>query len=191
MSTNADGRFARTLARREMHRSRSVASSVAAVLAALAVTYAAIELVLAGFRLLPLLVRPADAESAWLTGAPLVLAAAGALVVLGVIALLLAVLSQRRPRHRLDDARSVILVDDDVLASAVSRRLARFAGVAAEQVRTAVGRGSLAVLVRPTSGRPLVQAELDDTAAAFATALAARPRLRSRVTVARDGVVAR
>lgn len=202
-------RFRDLLARRELNRSRSVAASLGLIVLALVAAWIGTECVLALAGLPPLLLSPADAVDGWIAagvtsglaaagdavGADLatliVVVAAGALAVLGLVALIAALAPGRRPRHRLQDARSVLLVDDDVLASAVSRHVARTSGVAADQVRTAVGRRVLVTRVQPTSGHPLVAADLEADSADYVRALELTPAARARVAVAASGVIAR
>ncbi|TPW71680.1 hypothetical protein [Schumannella sp. 10F1B-5-1] len=198
-------RFRDLLARRELNRSRSVAASLGLIVLALVAASIGTECVLALAGLPPLLLSPADAVDGWIAAGVTsglavdgddfatlaLLVAAGALAVLGLIALIAALVPARRPRHRLRDARTVLLVDDDVLASAVSRHVARTSGVAAEQVRTAVGRRVLATRVRPTSGHPLVAAELEADSADYVRGLDLAPAARARVAVAASGVIAR
>ncbi|MBI5160179.1 MAG: hypothetical protein HY996_01990 [Micrococcales bacterium] len=184
------GRYERMLARRELRRSRSVAVSVALALLALGAVYVGIEGVLAAVQRPALLVAPADAPRAWSAGEPLVLGVAGGALLLGVALVIAALTPGRRARHRVQDERSVILVDDEVLAAAVSRHVSRATGVAPGQVSTALGRRAAEVTVHPTSGHPLDPVRIEELAEAYVAAIHPVPAVRTRTRVSRRGVVA-
>ena len=185
----SDARFDRVLAWRETHRSRSTAVSVVLVILALGFAYLGTECVLAALGYRALLVAPADAIRVWREGTPAALAVAAGLAVLALIVLLIAVLPSRRPRHRIRDPRSVLLVDDDVLASAISQSVSRHTGIASSQSRTSVGRRSVDVAVTPTSGRPLSGDDVRTHAADLVETLDLQPATRVRARVATNGVV--
>lgn len=183
------GGYERMLARRELRRSRSASVSVALTLLALGAAYVGIECALAALNRPALVVAPAEAVRAWSAGEPLVLTVAGAVLVLGLGFLISAITPGRRSRHRLLDERSVVLVDDDVLASAISRHVSRATAIAAGQVTTALGRRSADVVVQPTSGHPLDPAEVDELAEGYVAALQPIPAVRTRTRVTPRGVV--
>lgn len=102
---------------------------------------------------------------------PLLLGAAGAVgAMVGLFFLLHAVLPGRRARHLLRDPRIAVVVDDEVLASALARRARIAANVTQEQVMVVVSQRLVVVNVRPTSGSRVseeailaaVQAELEE-----------------------------
>lgn len=182
-------RVSRALSRRERHRSRSTAVVIALVLAALAAIIVGIEVALALLALPALLVAPTDALAALGSGEWWIAAGAGLLALLGLIAIISAVTPGRRSRHELVRDGMTVIVDDDVLASAISRSAAGTAGIPADQVTTTVGRRTARVETRPTSGRAI-----DDEAVRAATAtlidgLAPRPALRPSLSVSTRGVV--
>jgi hypothetical protein len=188
-TTNADGVLRRS-SRRLRHRSRSAAVSVALVLAALIGAYLAVEagLALAGHR--PLLATPAAmwdfAQSqpvvAW--GAAIVLA------LVGLVFVLSAILPGRLARREVADERLTIVLDDDVLASGLSRSVATAAGVSRAQVRTAVGARRARVDLTPTTGFPPSRDVAQQAAQATVRALGVRPTVTTSVAVAREGVIA-
>lgn len=183
-------RYRRMLARRELHRSRSVAVSVVLALIALGAAWLGTESVLAAVDARPLLLAPSTMLDAWRTGeTPAILGAAAGCAVVGIFAVVVALLPGRLARHRVQDARSVILVEDGVLASAVSRTVSRGSGVAPDRVRTAIGRRRADVLVQPTSGHPLDPAEVQELADRALTELRPLPAIRPRTRVATQGVV--
>ncbi|WP_166187811.1 DUF6286 domain-containing protein [Paenarthrobacter ureafaciens] len=169
-----DARMSQIL-RRETHSSRAGASGIAAVLVILLCVYALLE---AGVRAVgqpPWLVDPGTAAEriiALPAGiSPLLLGAGGAVVAMvGLYFFLHAVLPGRRARHLLRDPRIAVVVDDEVLASALARRARLAANVTQEQVMVVVSQRLVVVNVRPTSGSRVseeavlaaVQAELEE-----------------------------
>ena len=178
----------RRLARRETHRSRSVAAAVVMIALGLAAAYAAIECVLAALGLSPLLVSPSAARD-WLSAAsPLALGIAGAAMVLGLALVVVAFSAGRRARHTLPNDRMVVVVDDSVIAGAVAREARRTTGVAPERVHADVSRRIVRVAVTPTSGLPIDAQVLKGAADAALDALQPAPRLRARVAISGGSV---
>ncbi|GAA1774946.1 hypothetical protein GCM10009712_23600 [Pseudarthrobacter sulfonivorans] len=153
----------RRVVRRETHSSRAGVSVVAAVLV----------MGLAGYGLLESAVH-AIGQPAWLIEPqlaaerivalpaglpPLLLGAGGAVVAMvGLFFLLNAVLPGRRARHVLNGADSTaVVVDDEVIASALARSARLAANVTPEQVMVVVSQRQVIVNVRPTSGIPLAE----------------------------------
>lgn len=177
----------RRLERRETHSSRAAASIVTALILAAAFLWLALELVLALLGADPLMVRP-GAMAQWLVHVPEATVPAGlvaagvVLALLGIVFLALAVKGGRRSRRTLKSGQAAIVVDDDVIAAAVSRR-ARLAGnLAPGQVTTTVGNGSVQVLVRPTSGLPAdrsaIQQAVEDELAGYGLGRKLSPKVR-------------
>lgn len=180
--------------RRETHSSRAGAAVIAAVLVIILCVYALLE---AGVRAVgqpPWLVDPTTAAERIIALpegiSPLLLGASGAVVAMvGLFFLLHAVLPGRRARHLLRDPRTAVVVDDEVLASALARRARMAANVTQEQVMVVVSRQTVAVNVRPTSGSRVshdavlaaVQAELEE--------MSPVPMPTVRVNLASSGVI--
>jgi hypothetical protein len=180
--------------RRETHSSRAGAASIAAVLVIILCVIALLESVLRAIGQPPWLVDPSTAAErviALPAGIPpLLLGAGGAVIAMvGLFFLLHAVLPGRRARHLLRDPRTAVVVDDEVLASALARRARTAANVTPEQVMVIVSRQSVVVNVRPTSGSRVseeavlkaVQAELDE--------MSPVPMPTVRVNLSTSGVV--
>ncbi|MCS5734591.1 DUF6286 domain-containing protein [Herbiconiux daphne] len=181
------------LLRRESHSPRSTLAIVLAIVGIVACLYAATEIVLHLLGVAPLLAAPADIAAAiasissvetWL------LVVAGAVVALiGLWLVIVAIAPGRRARHRLVTERSAVVVDDEVIASALARTASRAALVSPDGVRASVSRRSAVVTMTPRSGQPIdraaaaeaVQRELDESGLA--------PTLRSRTTIEKRGVV--
>ena len=150
---------------RETHSSRAAVATVAAVLV----------MGLAGYGLLEAAVH-AIGQPAWLIEPqlaaerivalpagipPLLLGASGAvLAMVGLFFLLNAVLPGSRARHVLNGtgSSSAVVVDDEVIASALARSARLAANVTPEQVMVVVSRRQVIVNVRPTSGVPVAEA---------------------------------
>lgn len=183
----SDTRLYRRLARRLTHRSRSVAASVALALLALAAVAIAIEAALALLGR-PALVATPDRLLTWLeSGTVWGYAAGGVAVLLGIVALLLAVLPGRRPRRVIRADELLIVIDDDVLASSLSRAAADGAGVPRDQVRTVLARRRARVRIQPLSGFPVDPAEPLQRTRAVLDAARTRPAIAPRVIVATEG----
>jgi hypothetical protein len=146
--------------KRETRSSRAVPAILAAVLVIVLCGYALLETAVRAIGQPPWLVDPEAAAQqvvALPSGVPpLLLGAFGAvLVMVGLFFFLSAVLPGRRARHLLRDRRAAVVVDDEVIASALARRARLAANVTQEQVMVTVSRSHVLVNVRPTSGIPL------------------------------------
>lgn len=183
-----DTAFDALLARRATHASRSVAVSVAILLVALPVAWLGIEAGLAAAGMRPLLLDP-SAMLAALDEPAVRAVAVGVGLVLGVTFLALALSPGRRPRHRLHDERAVVVIDDDVLASGLSRAAQRATGVGLGQATTRVDRRRAVVTVVPTTGRTVDEAAASSAVESVLGALSPEPSVASRVTVAQNGVI--
>ncbi|MFJ6653790.1 DUF6286 domain-containing protein [Microbacterium sp. NPDC091313] len=190
MSTqNADGALRRS-SRRLRHRSRSAAVSVALVLAALIGAYLAVEagLALAGQR--ALLASPAQMWDFAQSQPAVAWSAAVVLALIGVVFVVLALTPGRLARREISDERLTIVLDDDVLASGLSRSAATAAGVARSQVRTSVGHRRARLDLTPTTGFPPSRDAAQQAAESTVRDLAVRPALTTSVHVEREGVIA-
>ncbi|MBT1003395.1 hypothetical protein KIH31_12355 [Paenarthrobacter sp. DKR-5] len=164
---------------RETRSSRAPAAVIAALLVIVVAVWALLEVILAGIDQPAWLLDPQSvlhAVARFPEGADrLLLGAAGAVLAMaGLVFLLNAVLPGRRARHVLSDRRAAVVVDDEVIASALARRARYAAQVTQEQVMVVVSQRSAVVNIRPTSGMPVnveqvraaVEAELADMAPA-------------------------
>lgn len=191
-----EARTRKKLIRRETHSSRA-GLSIAVALVLLAVfLWLGTESVLALLGLAPLLASPWQLASATVTAAGAVdrgeLTAAGtAAAVLGLTLLVAALKGGRKGRRGIAADRAAVVVDDQVIAAAVSRQVQRAAKLAPEQVSTTVSRSRVQVMVTPTSGAPL---DRDTVAAAAATEIdACRPvrKVTTDVRIAAEGALGR
>ena len=187
-------RSIRRLVRRETHSSRAAPSIAAAAVLAAVFLWLALESVLELLGGNALLAGPGQLGR-WLAGVPAAtlpagLVAAGAgLAFLGVLVLSTALRGGRRPRRPLHSERSAVVVDDEVIAAAVSARARLAAGLAPGQVTTTVGHRSVHVRVRPTSGLPVDGAAISSAVESELAGYAMDRRLAPRVTISREGVL--
>lgn len=146
--------------KRETRPSRAVPAVIAAVLVIALCCYALLETAVRAIGQPPWLIDPEAAAArivALPSGVPpLLLGVLGAvLLMVGLFFFLNAVLPGRRARHLLQDRRAAVVVDDEVIASALARRARLAVNVTQEQVMVTVARNHVLVSVRPTSGVPL------------------------------------
>ncbi|MEA5454918.1 hypothetical protein SPF06_09320 [Sinomonas sp. JGH33] len=180
--------------RREMSSGRVFAAALVALVVTLLCVYALLESTLQAIGQPAWIIDP-ETASRFVAGLPGdvnagILGLLGVLVaVVGVGFVLLAVLAGRPGRRVLPSTRIAVVLDDEVLASALARRARTAATVRPEQVTVVVSHAEAIVNVRPTSGVP-VRAE--DVLAAVEDEL---KRLRPepypllRVRVAGTGVI--
>lgn len=192
LSTGAAGM--ERILKRETHSSRAPAAVIAAVLVIVLCVYALLETILGAIGQPHWLVDPQSVAQnlVALPGEvpPLLLGAlGGVLAMAGLFFFLQAVLPGRRARRLLPDGRAAVVVDDEVIASALARQARLAANVTPEQVMVTVARDLVIVNVRPTSGIPLspdavlaaVRGELEE--------MAPFPMPEVRINVASAGVV--
>lgn len=180
--------------RRETHSPRSALSVVAAVAVAAGALYCLLEFTLAALGQPSWLVHPLEA-GAWLAAlpgpySPLLLGAAGVvLALLGLIFLGNGLLPGRRARHVVSDPRVAIVVDDEVVASALARCARMAAGVTREQVMVVVSARVVQVNIRPTSGIRLSEAAIQAAVEAELADMALDPVPSVVVKLADSGVI--
>jgi hypothetical protein len=186
----------RRVVHRETHSTRAAVSVVAAVLV----------MGLAGYGLLESAVH-AIGQPAWLIEPqlaaerivalpaglpPLLLGAGGAVAAMvGLFFLLNAVLPGRRARHVLSggDFSTAVVVDDEVIASALARSARLAANVTPEQVMVVVSQRQVIVNVRPTSGVPVTEQAVLAAVEDELSEMALEPLPEVRVNISTAGVI--
>jgi hypothetical protein len=179
---------------REIRSSRAGASGLAAVLVVLLCGYGLLESAVRAVGQPPWLIDPQTAAEriiALPAGiSPLLLGVIGAVTIMaGLFFFLNAVLPGRRARHLLSDPRAGVVVDDEVIASALARRARLAANVTPEQVMVVVSRRQVTVNVRPTSGVPASEAAVLAAVLDELREMAPDPMPEVRVYVATSGVI--
>jgi hypothetical protein len=180
----------RRVLRRETHASRTIAAVVVASVA-LALL---LGLIVAG---IGWLIDPVFREGAANAGAAVMestgqpavaMAAGGALVLLAVVILALAVTPGRQARRARTTDRAALLVDDGVIADSIAERVARRTGVGRRQVSVTVGGRITSVRITPTSGLPVdrtaAEAAVADTVSGIGFVTT------PRISIAAEGVIA-
>ncbi|MGO2660711.1 hypothetical protein [Mycetocola reblochoni] len=188
----ATQRLYRRQLRRITHRSRSVLVGFVLVLLTLVVLWLGVETVLWLLGAPALLVAPGALVAAVVDGTssadPVVTGGAVAAVVVGVVLVALSLGGARRARHGLSAERIAVVVDDRVLASAAARAARVASGVDSGQVTATVGRRSVQLRIRPSSGFRIdegaVVSAVEDELTATGT-----ERLRVSVHVDQNGKV--
>ena len=173
--------------RREIHASRATPAIIVAVILILALAYLVVEIVLAAFGQKPLLASPAlmvqdlaklsTVAIVWLVVAGIVLA------ILGIILLVAALASGRRSRHVLHDDRAVVVIDNEVIASALVRTAADAGDIDPDRAVSSVSHRTAVVSVTPTSGVQLDKGQLTSALREQLQGWGLKPGLRPRVRV--------
>lgn len=180
--------------KRETRSSRAVPAVIAAVLVIALCSFALLETALRAFGQPPWLVDP-EAAMTLIVGLPggvrpVLLGVLGAVLVMaGLYFFLNAVLPGRRARHLLWDRRAAVVVDDEVIASALARRARLAANVGPEQVMVVVSRNRVLVNVRPTSGVPLRSDAMLAAVNDELRAMGPSPMPEARINVTPEGVI--
>ena len=179
--------------RRETHASRSAPAVVTAVVLVLALAYLVTEIVLGAAGQQPLLASPAQMVTGLtsLGGVPAVWFIVGGivLVLLALVLIVLALGGGRRSRHVLQDDRAVVVVDNEVIASALVRAAADADSVDPDRAVAAVTHRAATVRVTPSSGvgvnSDAIRRALDERLQAWGL----KPALRARVRIEKQGKV--
>ncbi|MGM9472905.1 hypothetical protein ACS5PJ_12970 [Pseudarthrobacter sp. YS3] len=181
---------------RETHSSRAAVATVAAVLVMAAAAYGLLESGVHAIGQPAWLIEPqlaAERIVALPAGIPpLLLGASGAVVAMaGLFFLLNAVLPGRRARHVLDGmgTSAAVVVDDEVIASALARSARLAANVTPEQVMVVVSQRQVIVNVRPTSGVPVAETAVLAAVQEEVREMSLFPLPEVRVNIATAGVI--
>lgn len=179
---------------RETRSSRAAVSGIAAVLVIILCGYGLLEAAVRAIGQPPWLIDPQTAAERIIVlpqgMPPLLLGVIGAVTAMaGLFFLLNAVLPGRRARHLLPDRRAGVVVDDEVIASALARRARLAANVTQEQVMVIVAQRQVTVNVRPTSGVPVSENAVLAAVLDELREMAPEPMPEVRVNVAASGVI--
>lgn len=193
MSTDDDAERQRIL-HRERHSSRAGVAGLAAALVIGFCVYALLESAVRAIGQPPWLIDPQTAAERIIAlpqgVSPLLLGSTGGVVAMvGLFFFLNAVLPGRRARHVLDDVRTAVVVDDEVIASALARRARAAANVTQEQVMVVVSQRQVVVSVRPTSGVPVRQEAVHNAVQHELDRMGLSPTPNVSVNLATSGVI--
>ena len=192
MSTSVSATY-RRISRRELHSPRSAAAITVAVVIMLLCGWLGTEIVLHLIGQPALLATPGGlaegVASASTAPAPLLTGLALGCALVGLMLVVVAVTPGRRARHLIDSERTVTVVDDEVIASALAGRAARVGGIDPDNTRVSISRRLATVHLVPTSGLPVHRDTVLGAVREQLDGLNLRPPLQSRVNVALGGRV--
>lgn len=181
------------ITRRETTSPRSTLAIAVAVIVIALCVYAAVETVLSLIGQPPLLAAPADMATALvnLPGYPagIVIAAGILTALIGLLLIIVSIKRGRRARRVIDTERIATVVDDEVIASALSRHASFEGNVDPDNARVSVSSRRALVRLTPTSGASVAKSSVNDVVTRELGAYGLRPALRSRVVVDERGKV--
>ncbi|WP_104193473.1 DUF6286 domain-containing protein [Cryobacterium sp. Y82] len=183
----------RRIGRRELHSPRSAAAISVAIVVITLCGWLGTEIVLLLIGQPPLFVTPAGlaAAIASVSTVPASLLAVSALVcaILAITLLVIAVTPGQRARHLIDSERTVTVVDDEVIASALAGHAARVGRIDPDSTRVSISRRLATVHLVPTSGQPVQRDSVQQAVRDQLDGLHLRPTLQAHVVVALGGKV--
>lgn len=183
----------RRVLRRETYSPRSLLAIVVSVIIIVLCAYVGTEIVLAMLGRPALLAAPLDMLSTVATLATqsaiwVTLIGAG-LMILGLLVLIGAITPGRRARHQMAADRAAVVVDNEVVASALART-ASYAGVVdPDNTTVSVSLRRAAVHLTPTSGVPVHEHVVESAVAEQLESFRLTPSLRTSVVLASQGKV--
>jgi hypothetical protein len=183
----------RRIGQRETHSPRSLVAVILAVLLIVALAWVGTEIVLALLSLPALLAAPADmfTSAVDLPEAPAAIVAASGIVaaVIGLVLVLVALSPGRRARHILAAERTVVVVDNEVIASALARHASLTGDVDPDNASVSVSHRRAEVHLTPTSGVPVDRDAVNGVVAAQLDSYELTPRVTPTVRIAESGRV--
>lgn len=149
----------RRILRRETHSPRSLLAVVLAVILIVVLAWVGTEIVIALLGAPALLVAPVDmfTSAVGLAEAPAAIVAAAGIVVavVGLVLVIAALSPGRRARHVLASERTAVVVDNEVIASALARHTSFVGNVDPDNASVSVSHRRAVVHLTPTSGIPV------------------------------------
>jgi hypothetical protein len=179
--------------RRETHSPRSALAIAVAVAVIVLCAYAGTEILLAMLNRRALLAAPQDMLTALArlgTAAIALPVAIGiVLMVLGVLLIIGALTPGRRARHQLAAERAAVVVDNEVIASALARHAAHAGNADPDNTVVSVSTRQAIVRVTPTSGTPVRREAVAEAVREQLAAFELIPPIRPSVVIASGGRV--
>ncbi|CAD6008911.1 DUF6286 domain-containing protein [Agreia sp. COWG] len=190
MSTSST--YAR-ITRRETHSPRSLLAIVLAVILIVVFAWVGTEIVFALLGLPALLVAPKDmfTSALGLVDAPagIVVAAGIVAAVVGLILIIAALSPGRRARHVLATDRAAIVVDNEVIASALARHASYAGNVDPDNASVSVSHRRATVFLTPASGTPVDRDEVSKAVTRQLDSYGLKPGVRATVRIAEKAQV--
>lgn len=193
-SRQENGPFEQVLARTETHSSRWLATVLVTSLVLLVLVWLGAEIVLSALGKPPLLVSGETLYSSFFNLdqnlTPELSIAIGALLcLLGLVLISLCLTPGRLARHSVQPGRFAMVVDDKVLASAISARVRTRAGLNSDQVLTQVSSKRIKVTIIPTSGRAINEQEMIALVKETVEQYSLREKPHTQVHIPKEGVI--
>lgn len=183
----------RRVLRRETHSPRSVLAITVSVVVILLCAYVGTEIVLAMLNRGALLAAPQDmlATLSMLGTTPpeSPITVGIILMILGLLLLIAALTPGRRARHQLAASHAAVVVDNEVIASALARHAAHAGNTNPDNAIVSVSARHATVRLTPTSGIPVQRDAVSDAVQEQLTAFQLNPPIRSSVVIASSGKV--
>lgn len=193
-SRQENGPFEQVLARTETYSSRWLATVLVTSLVLLVLVWLGAEIVLSALGKPPLLVSGETLYSSFFnldqSLTPELSIAIGALLcLLGLVLIYLCLTPGRLARHSVRPGRFAMVVDDKVLASAISARVRTRAGLNNHQVLTQVYPKRIKVTVVPTSGRAINQQEMIALVEETVEQYSLREKPHTQIHIQKEGAI--
>jgi len=181
----------RRISRRETRSPRSTLAIVVAIILIALFAWAGAEIILRLVSQPPLLVSmPALATRiVRLPSYPfaLVILIGIVIAVVGLILMVVSITAGRLARHQVASERSAVIVDNEVIASALARHAAFAGNVDPDNVRVSVSHRTAVVRLTPASGIPVSKSEVEDAVSKQLDSYNLTPSVRSKVIIDQTG----
>ena len=181
----------RRISRRETRSPRSTLAIVVAIILIALFAWAGTEIILRLVSQPPLLVSmPALATRiVHLPSYPfaVVILIGIVIAVVGLILMVVSITVGRLARHQVTSERSAVIVDNEVIASALARHAAFAGNVDPDNVRVSVSHRTAVVRLTPASGIPVSKSEVEDAVAKQLDSYNLTPSVRSKVIIDHSG----
>ena len=181
----------RRISRRETRSPRSTLAIVVAIILIALFAWAGTEIILRLVSQPPLLVSmPALATRiVHLPSYPfaVVILIGIVIAVVGLILMVVSITAGRLARHQVTSERSAVIVDNEVIASALARHAAFAGNVDPDNVRVSVSHRTAVVRLTPASGIPVSKSEVEDAVSKQLDSYNLTPTVRSKVIIDHSG----
>ena len=181
----------RRISRRETRSPRSTLAIVVAIILIALFAWAGTEIILRLVSQPPLLVSM-PALATWivhLSSYPfaLIILIGIVIAVVGLILMVVSITAGRLARHQVTSERSAVIVDNEVIASALARHAAFAGTVDPDNVRVSVSHRTAVVRLTPASGIPVSKSEVEDAVSKQLDSYHLTPSVRSKVIIDQTG----
>ena len=182
----------RRISRRETRSPRSTLAIVVAIILIALFAWAGTEIILRLVSQPPLLVSM-PALATWIVHLSssypfaLIILIGIVIAVVGLILMVVSITAGRLARHQVTSERSAVIVDNEVIASALARHAAFAGNVDPDNVRVSVSHRTAVVRLTPASGIPVSKSEVEDAVAKQLDSYNLTPTVRSKVIIDHSG----